>query len=327
MNSQRTDIALIKYLAQSIGPEAADVYNRLPLFLMPDESDELIKNERNLLDAAPENLPYPFDDFLLDFPFGMATLGKTLHIGDNPLAHRGRLWVRVRTFARAMRPDPATTIRRDQLDALAHFRPGLFLEGWEEKTGWSTGLPPYPDYSIISLDRDIYRDFKSYLHVYPNPLCKDKDRLFGNGIGWCNVARCNHPNTQSLLRCSGSEMMQATMCRLVILSLIYIAEGLGGITTEISWTPATQKEEKTERLKPWLSPKRQTYIIIDPARAYEYGHPSALTGDKKHHASPVPHARRGHWRRLSPDRKTWVRPAWVGATEWNHEGRTYKILL
>lgn len=37
----RTDIPLIKHLAHTMSIEAAGVYNRLPLFLMPEESDEL----------------------------------------------------------------------------------------------------------------------------------------------------------------------------------------------------------------------------------------------------------------------------------------------
>ena len=156
----RTDTALIRYLSGELGQEAAAVYNRLPLFLLPDDSDELMGHERDLLDAAPDILPVPYDDFLLDFPFGMAALTNTLRL---PSLERGRMWVRVRTLVRAMRPDAATTLRQDQLDFLSSFRSGLFLEGWEEKTGWSTGLPPYPDYSVISAESGLYRDFKAHL--------------------------------------------------------------------------------------------------------------------------------------------------------------------
>jgi len=102
---------------------------------------------------------------------------------------------------------------------------------------------------------------------------------------------------------------------------------LGGTATEITWRPAAgSREEKTERLKPWVAPRRQTFIMIDPAHAGDYGHPSSIRLESPgHHASPVPHPRRGHWRHLAADRKTWVRPAWVGAMEWQHQGRTYKI--
>jgi hypothetical protein len=78
---------------------------------------------------------------------------------------------------------------------------------------------------------------------------------------------------------------------------------LGGATTEITWRPAAgSREEKTERLKPWVTPRRQTLIMIDPACAGDYGHPSfARPESPSHHVSPVPHPRRGHWHHLAAE--------------------------
>jgi hypothetical protein len=54
------------------------------------------------------------------------------------------------------------------------------------------------------------------------------------------------------------------------------------------------------------------------------------------HASPVPHERRGHWRklaehcrhaRLSGREKTWVRPAYVGETEFSDGKNHYEVLM
>lgn len=42
----RTDIPLIKHMIDQIGPEAGGVYNRLPLFVMPDEEEEDEEQER-----------------------------------------------------------------------------------------------------------------------------------------------------------------------------------------------------------------------------------------------------------------------------------------
>ena len=41
VGAQRTDSPLIKHLARTMGLKAAEAYNGLPLFVMPDEADEL----------------------------------------------------------------------------------------------------------------------------------------------------------------------------------------------------------------------------------------------------------------------------------------------
>lgn len=54
-----------------------------------------------------------------------------------------------------------------------------------------------------------------------------------------------------------------------------------------------------------------------------------------HHASPVPHERRGHWRRLaercrlareSGKRRTFVRPSFVGSRTWQNQANVYEVL-
>jgi hypothetical protein len=77
------------------------------------------------------------------------------------------------------------------------------------------------------------------------------------------------------------------------------------------------------------------YILIDPQRAHEYGRTES-PGGEGHHASPRPHTRRGHWRELRADRyerevdgaprKLWIKPAWVGASEWTSEGARYRVV-
>jgi hypothetical protein len=52
----RTDIPLIKHMIDQIGPEAGGVYNRLPLLVMPDDSDLLLGHERDLLETALPSL-------------------------------------------------------------------------------------------------------------------------------------------------------------------------------------------------------------------------------------------------------------------------------
>lgn len=321
-----TDAPLVRHLAQTISLQAAGVYNRLPLFILPEEARELTEHEQDLLSMAPASLLLPFDDFLLDFPFGIR--GVFDAAGDPGIMKgydRGRLWVRVRSCSSLRLDDLATTLRPDQFTPLLGREGWIFLEGWEERTSWEGGLPPYPDYSAIPTDVSAMQDLSAHWHLYPVPECGEGKRLFGSNLGWCNYYRCGRSDRDRL--CGPSQVVQGAMCTLAVLSLVYLSEGLGGATTEVSWSPRTVREEKTERLKPWVSPRRNMYIIIDPARAGEYGHPSSARPESAgHHASPIPHPRRGHWRRLAPDRRVKVRPTWVGAQEWKYEGRTYKIL-
>jgi hypothetical protein len=302
-----------------MGLGAGQVYNRLPLFVMPDGAEELMSHEQDLLEAAPDLLPLPFEDFLLDFPFGTKALLKVLVGAEN--LDRGRLWVRVRRVS-SIHTDAATQIALSHLKIDDDPAVWMLLEGWEEKTT-TGGISISPDHSLVSLRKPDFGDLLTYRHGYPNSECWDL-RLWSKF--WCNMKLCRRNDAQTS-RCAASELIHAVMCRLAVLSLIYLSEGLGGLTTEVLWRPTPgSREEKTERLKPWVVGRRQTFILIDPDRSGEYGHPSSiLPTSPGHHSSPIPHPRRGHWRRLTPDRKTWVRPAWVGATEWQYEGRTYRI--
>lgn len=317
----RTDSELIKHLGQTMGIEAAREYNTLPLFLMPSEADEIMRHEQQLLDAGASLLNLPFDDFLLDFPFstGIHTAFPEIRGHD-----RGRLWVRVRRLSQ-VKASAATHLARTHLEKVKNPDHWLLVEGWEQKTT-TGGLAISPDFSLVPLGKPDYGMFDRCWHAYPNPLCLDQ-RVFGL---WCNVKGCSRREEapEAFLRCSGSELIHAMLCRYVVLALIYITEGLGGMVTEVSWKPKkSSREEKSERMKPWTVDRRKTFILIDPARAGEYGHPSGVGSlIKRTHASPVPHARRGHWRNLN-DRKTWVRSTWVGAKEWQSEGRTYRLVL
>ena len=87
-----------------------------------------------------------------------------------------------------------------------------------------------------------------------------------------------------------------------------------------------QVKSRVAHDKPWLTP-RAHYILIDPDRVREYGYETAR-GET--YRPPTPHSRRGHWRRLPvgfSKARTWVRPAWVGQTQWQSEGQVYNILV
>jgi hypothetical protein len=95
----------------------------------------------------------------------------------------------------------------------------------------------------------------------------------------------------------------------------------------------TPKEErKTAQGKERPIRKRPHFIVVDH---------EVLTGMSRKegdgtHASPVPHERRGHWRRLA-DRcrqarmlgreKVWVRPSYVGELEFSDGKNHYEVLM
>lgn len=85
------------------------------------------------------------------------------------------------------------------------------------------------------------------------------------------------------------------------------------------------------KLDPYPIRKAPHFIVID--------HEQLVELNKKHgggtHAAPVPHHRRGHWRRVA-DRfinakllgeKMWVRPTYVGETHFEDDKAIYNVLM
>jgi len=149
--------------------DAGQVYNRLPLFVMPEGAEELMSHEQDLLDAASDLLPLPFEDFLLDFPFGTKALLKVLVGAEN--LDRGRLWVRVRRVS-SIHTDAATQIALSHLKVDDDPAMWMLLEGWEEKTT-TGGISVSPDHSLVSLRKSDFEDLLTYRHGYPNSECWD----------------------------------------------------------------------------------------------------------------------------------------------------------
>lgn len=86
----------------------------------------------------------------------------------------------------------------------------------------------------------------------------------------------------------------------------------------------------TGNKKPWTRDDLPHIIMIDPARVNDYRSEPGES-PKGTHASPRRHQRRGHWRRIRIDdpeqRKVFVKPCWVGATEWEYAGQTYRVKI
>ena len=230
----RTDAALIKYMAQ-MSLEAAALYNRLPLFLMPEELIDLLQNMDNILATAPDTLTYPFDDFIIDFPYGTSAVNRVF---DCEILNHGRLWVSIRPVTTVRLGDPVTGINQDGIDELSKSPPAIFLEGWEEKNHYNHGFSFAPESSIVGIERGYFDDHNTFSHSLQNPLCEEFQSL-GNIPVWCDFDKCPYqPGTDVYENCVVALRVHVTMCRLVVLAIIYLSENLGGTTTQISWTPA-----------------------------------------------------------------------------------------
>ncbi len=318
----RPDRALIRHLSRAHAPALGAEYDRLPLFLIPHDLSVLVSQEQDLLATIGQDedrLHLPFPDLLLDFPAGAASAMRP-EFPEWP--DRGRMWIRVRTVAHALQTrDVEAFINRHDLGRLPDPDLWAVLETWEEKT--STGsFHLYPDVAVVPLTLET-RDFHSYLYDYPNTDHRD-GRLLGS---LCNLLKCTlAPLDRRRLRCAFSDIIMSAAARLAILALAYITAGVS-LTVRVRPEQNEALKPHVAREKPWLAP-RTHYILVDSACVRDYGHPSVGERDGTHR-SPVPHARRGHWRRLPEGfskQKTWVRETFVGATEWTSERNTYKIV-
>lgn len=97
----------------------------------------------------------------------------------------------------------------------------------------------------------------------------------------------------------------------------------------------TPREERQARGGGRSNPaKKPHFIVVDHEVLVSLG-PGRRSSDG-HHASPVPHHRRGHWKRLAErcrharlmgKDKVWVRPAYVGETSFSDDKNLYEVLL
>lgn len=93
-------------------------------------------------------------------------------------------------------------------------------------------------------------------------------------------------------------------------------------------TPKESRKVEAGRERPIR--KKPHYIVVDHEIVVRMSRGSG------EHASPVPHERRGHWRRLAEHcrhareggkEKTWVRPTYVGETIFSDEKNKYEVLM
>jgi hypothetical protein len=309
----RPDAQLIKHIYAEHGQHTAREWQRPPLVILPGA--ELVQHLVG--EDGPTELNHlPWEDAVYD-------LGPLRDLVDE--FPRGYAWIRVRTLeqyeADIKRSSPwmwgPAVLTEPYHDDAERW---LVAEAWEDNVEVpgraDAGLPFWPD--VVVLDRR--GDDHGYL--YPNPDCRG-DRA--HGFGFCSLDLCRHHDLR--MPCIGSHAMMTLWSAVVPRLIGYLAQTPDHPVEVRPAAPRTPKAAKTAKKKPWLA-EHPHVIMIDPTRVREYGHPSG--GGT--HASPRPHQRRGHWRRLEhprfgQPRAVFVRSAWVGAAEWQHEGAIYRVFL
>lgn len=280
---------LMRHLTKTYSPAVGQDYQRLPLFLLPEDLSVLTDQEGELLASigtGEERLRLPYDNLLLDFPSG-AWAGYRAQYPELP--DRGRLWVRVRLLKKAQ--DVRAVHPFVQASHLRRFTESEAPEGraliapWEEYIAAAGGgFHHMPDFSVVPLVAPYATDFGSSWHAYPDPRHLE-GRLAGR---WCHIAQCTLAETDPRkLACHASEIMQSMSARLILLAVAYLNAGVS-LTVKVQPRNAAARKPQVVKDKPWLV-SQPHYILIDPERLRELGHPAAGI-----HSAPFPHTRRGH---------------------------------
>lgn len=257
-------------------------------------------------------------------------------------AHRGPAFIRVRLLASALetslsRTSPWLSQIEDDTRAQGDADGLILVEAWDSQTvrgnhlrrttaaqaaaaieAGETGWPLWPD--VVLVDRYTLQQ----RHLYTGS-CRER----AHGVAWCHLARCVRDRNPEMNCLSGVGILsQAARLAAAVMSVfidppVYVVEKRNA--------PGQLRDRarmaKTARLKPWLRNDLPSLILIDPSRVADYGHPATVRHDDR--SSPRLHPRRGHWRTLhrgeDDERKTWVRPAWIGADAWDHQGAHYQL--
>lgn len=127
-----------------------------------------------------------------------------------------------------------------------------------------------------------------------------------------------------------SQLVESEVIYWALLFVLAAVHLSGAYVVEVSPKETTAKQRKTAEKKPWLAAPKRHLILMDKPTAKANGHAGGS------HASPCRHQRRGHWNTLRHEkfrrnedgshRRVWVKPAWVGEREWEHQGNIYRVV-
>jgi hypothetical protein len=371
---ERSDAQLIKHLMApdidvphlevksrllSCLPELGRVYNALPLFLLPEHTEELFRYELDFLALLQrDQLRLPFNDSLMDFPCGWFSLLAAvhhLHGSTSPIdiPSMGHLWTRVRLASEAAEykfllipRDAIIEVTAGDLDDF------VLIEGWQflgDTTYLAIARAVEPTLSAEQVEafatadaKDKFRGVHNHMQDFPTfslvPVREawNPKSFYHLDIQYCEIGDVDwisgdelSPPTSGVEKeefeehgiCGTGVLLSRTFAICTVLALTYWTH----VAATVRVTPARpmgRKSEKTALLKPWLTPRPSHHISVDPARLEDYDHPSSHLVGERH--APRPHRRRGHWRKYPADGRwkvasTFVREAWIGAREWKDQ--------
>lgn len=359
----RTDALLIRHFSRPgdisipgnpafdtrlIYPRLAETYRRLPLFVLPDNIPWLFEHEEDLVPFLYRRIHLPYDDLILDFPLAgevlfRHALGKSSDVPPRPQ----HLWVRIRSVSQALNDhnliwptdilrQPIATLLDDVIPSEDRDPPGSPISEediLDDATNWllcelwylhPDGVSHYPRWTLIP--RGDPTSTGIFHYFYPEDEASDatwyRGELLEKDLGPATVPPSFEAVRNYVL------LLEEAHARAILLALVYLTE----VATLLRVSPPpsrNEKQQKTLLLKPWLGPREHAIISVDPDRLAEYHHPSATQIINIRHA-PRPHSRRGHWRTMPEGWskfRTWIRPTWVGAREWQDpQGNTYVFL-
>jgi hypothetical protein len=173
--------------------------------------------------------------------------------------------------------------------------------------------------SRVVLDNPDVKQWFAFMRVHEVPV---------NVVGWVAGYVMSRPDGTLRVAVAEQTLVRDTAAALKqVAAISHPANYVVRVTPELS--PKETRRVASGRPRPTAKPIH--YIVVDHEVLVDM-----RRGSGGHHAPPIPHERRGHWRRLAErcvaarsagKDKTWVRPAWVGEEEFSGGKNRYKVLM
>jgi hypothetical protein len=226
------------------------------------------------------------------------------------LPYKKRYWARIRPALDFFNDDPVD-------DAVMALRRQAGAPVWFDKNTKQPSSVSEREYAQTELFHAVYFWEEDDGVVISEGFIKRKDPINQN---WEQADRQDPTGNAS------------GACVAVCTLYAYLAQTAERTVEVTNAAPRSPKDSKTGKKKPWLRDDVPYIVMLDPTRAETVGWRPRVAPGEAHRKSPKPHDRRGHRRtyRAIPgvreEKTIWVRPAWIGPTDWEHQGRIYKVV-